>query len=152
MPQVAAFFGVGPDTVKRWRSQGMPGGRGGYDLSEIAQWLRTDGPWQPRAVADPAAEPGEVSSPAMEKMREETFRIKRLERLAKEGSLLPRAGVHHTLTIMANRFRAYGEQLQREFGDEAHKLTEEMLRDLERMIENEIGEGEIDVINYDAAE
>ena len=37
--QVAAFFGVGLDTVKAWRAQRMPGSPQRWDLAEIARWL-----------------------------------------------------------------------------------------------------------------
>lgn len=38
---IADFFGVQPGTVRNdWVQAGMPGKRGSYDLSEIAQWWR----------------------------------------------------------------------------------------------------------------
>lgn len=40
LAEVAAFFGVAPQTAKQWRSgpDGMPGDVGGYDLAQIVKW------------------------------------------------------------------------------------------------------------------
>jgi len=38
---VADFFGASRKTVRDWRRKGMPGRRGHWDLSAIAQWWRS---------------------------------------------------------------------------------------------------------------
>lgn len=40
LAEVAQFFGLAVQTVKQWRTESppMPGGDGGYDLSEVVRW------------------------------------------------------------------------------------------------------------------
>lgn len=51
--EVAEFFDVDRSTVCGWTAKGMPGGRRGpYDLSAIAKWLFTLGPWKTEYMRD----------------------------------------------------------------------------------------------------
>jgi len=48
--EVAAYFGVSPDTVRKdWRSRGMPGLAGAYDLVAISNWRKLHPPRSPRS-------------------------------------------------------------------------------------------------------
>lgn len=68
---MAAFFGVGLDTVKQWRETGMPGAKGRWDLGEIARWRLGRG--APDAVYKEA------------RAREQQLRVAKLE-----GKVIPR--------------------------------------------------------------
>ena len=38
LAEVAAFFGVSPETVRHWRGAGLPGKAGCWELSAIVRW------------------------------------------------------------------------------------------------------------------
>ncbi len=75
---------------------------------------------------------GPGTSPWLEKLREETARIKRLDRLERERTLLPRDEVHEGLTRMSAILRNLGETLQRHHGPAAQQLLNDALDDYQR--------------------
>lgn len=83
-------------------------------------------------VTDPMAEPQEPE--ALELLREEQFKMARLDRLAKERSLLAREDVHAGLGRVAALLRGCGEQLQKKCGAEALEILNDTLADCEREI------------------
>lgn len=72
------------------------------------------------------------SSPALERWREEKWRLARLERQEREGHLIARDKVHEALMRLAHRLRQCGDQLQLRCGGEAHQILVEALDDFER--------------------
>jgi len=74
--------------------------------------------------------------PALEKKREEDWRMARLKRHILEGHYLPRATVHDALARLASRIRGCGETLQRQFGPEALKILDNALSDAQLEIDN----------------
>lgn len=74
-------------------------------------------------------------SPALELLRKESWRIKKLERLELEGSLVSREKIHELLAQFAGILRLAGEQLQRQYGGEALEIHHDALADCERLIE-----------------
>ena len=82
---------------------------------------------------------GADGSPALERYREERAKLAALDRLEREGQLLPRDAIHEVLTRMAAVLRSAGESLKRQFGDEAHALLDEALDDVEQDIETFFG-------------
>ncbi len=83
---------------------------------------------------------GPGNSPWLEKLREETARLKRLDRLERERVLLSRDQVHEGLARLASVLRNLGENLQRHHGSSAADLLEEALEDYEREVKTHFGE------------
>lgn len=84
---VAAAFGVGRDTVRRdWRSRGMPGKSGHWDLSEIAEWRAALGRAPEAAALGSAASADAARRRAADARYKEgqARRIERQNRLAEE--------------------------------------------------------------------
>jgi hypothetical protein len=74
-------------------------------------------------------------SPALERYREERAAIARLDRLEREGQLLPRDEVREALGRIAAIVRGAGDTLQRQFGQAAADILLEALDDAGREIE-----------------
>lgn len=81
-------------------------------------------------------------SPALERYREERAKMARLDRLAREGKLLPRDEVRDGLLQVAMLIRQAGETLGRQFGPEARQIVEEGLDGCQREIDRMFGEEE----------
>ena len=81
-------------------------------------------------------------SPALEKYREERAAMARLDRLEREGSLLPRDDVREALGRMASMLRSAGEALQRQFGAGAVEILYEALDDAQREVDRCFGQEE----------
>jgi hypothetical protein len=79
-------------------------------------------------------------SPALESYREERAALARLDRLEREGLLLPRDKVREALGRVAAIIRAAGDALQRQFGLAALELLNESLDDAEREVERSFGD------------
>ena len=77
----------------------------------------------------------DVSSPALERYREERALMARLDRLEREQTLVPRHAVRNGLERIAVILRTAGDQLQREYGAEAMELLHEALDDAQREID-----------------
>ena len=82
------------------------------------------------------------SSPALERWREEKYRLARLERLRQEDSLLPRDKIHTGMAAMANILRHLGAPMQRQYGPAAHQLVTEALDDWQRELDSLYGTGD----------
>lgn len=78
-------------------------------------------------------------SPALERYREERAAMARLDRLEREGSLLPRDEAREALSRVAGILRAAGDTLQRQFGPGAGDILYEALSDAERELERTLG-------------
>lgn len=77
----------------------------------------------------------DVSSPALERYREERALLARLDRREREGTLVPRHQVRDGLERIAAILRAAGDQLQREYGAGALELLSDALDDAQREID-----------------
>ncbi len=119
------------------------------DLARVLTWLHDfladNGPLLLRSVGTEQLLSGDVQdSPALEKLREETFRLKRLERLEKERNLLRRDQIHEGFSSFAARIRACGDQLQKKFGPDALEVLNAALEGAEaeivRVLGNEVGD------------
>lgn len=75
----------------------------------------------------------------LEKLREETWKLRRLERLERETQLVSRDVVHEALARIAGIIRQAGDTLQRQFGSEAFDVLNDALDDAEREIEASFG-------------
>lgn len=101
-------------------------------LAENAQRLADD---------DPMAGP---TSPAMERWREEKYRLARIERRQRERTLLPRGDIHSGLARVASVIRRAGDALQRQFGDDAAKILTNALDDAQHEIDRLFGDTDDD--------
>lgn len=79
-------------------------------------------------------------SPALEDYRRERAAIARLDRLEREGQLIPREQSRQALGQGAAILRAAGETLQRQFGPEAAQILHEALDDFQHEIDRTFGD------------
>jgi hypothetical protein len=93
------------------------------------------------AAADDALMLGS-GSPALERYREERAALARLDRLQREGQLLPRDQVRDGLGRIAATIRAAGDALARQFGNEALELLVEALDDAQAEIGKIFGDAD----------
>ncbi|MCH8880531.1 MAG: hypothetical protein IID34_11690 [Planctomycetes bacterium] len=94
------------------------------------------------ARADEADLHSTVTSPALERLREETYKLRRLERLYREDKLVGRDIMHDCLARLAGVLRRAGDRLQRRCGKEAFAIYNEALDGMDREIENSLREHE----------
>lgn len=78
-------------------------------------------------------------SPALERYREERAALARLDRLAREGKLIPRDETREALGRVASILRGAGDSLQRQFGAEAAEILYEALDDCGREVDRTFG-------------
>ncbi len=88
-----------------------------------------------RKLLDDAGElTPESTSPMLERIREEDWRLKRVKRLLAEGQVLPRGVVHDWFSQVAGLLRKAGELLEKQFGPEALEIHDKALASAERLI------------------
>lgn len=90
--EVAKAFGKSVKTIADWRSGGMPGSRGHWNLIDIKAWddeRRADPVSLSDDLDDDSSVPGASKSPALEKLRTQKARLAELDVLQREGELLP---------------------------------------------------------------
>jgi len=75
-----------------------------------------------------------ISSPALERYREERAILAKLDRLEREGQLIPRDEIRLGLGQIAAILRTAGEMLQRQFGNDAVEILNDGLEEAERCI------------------
>ena len=75
-----------------------------------------------------------ISSPALERYREERVILAKLDRLEREGQLIPRDEIRLGLGQIAAILRTAGEMLQRQFGNDAVEILNDGLEEAERCI------------------
>jgi len=82
----------------------------------------------------------DAGAEALQQYRKERARLARLDRLARERTLVSRENVRDGLGRIAHLLRAAGEALQRQYGKEAGELLDEALDDAQREIDRLFGE------------
>lgn len=119
----------------RW---GAPVGGPALDLGALLRWL-FGFPKKCQDAAEAAASDDPLlmgqTTPALERYREEKWRLARLERERIEGTLVPLAHVQDLLNMQAMRIRQAGEQLERQKGPDAADILREALDDLDQEAE-----------------
>jgi len=85
-----------------------------------------------------------TGSPALERYREERAAIARLDRLEREGNLIPRDQVRESLGRIAMILRGAGDAIQRQFGPAAVESLYEAMDDAQREIDRTYGAGNLD--------
>ena len=71
--------------------------------------------------------------------KRERVKLLRIERLEREGASLSRDVVHEALGKIAGIIRSAGEQLQREYGDDARQILDEAITDADRITQDSFG-------------
>lgn len=126
---LARSAGVHLRTVSDWKTQPDFPIRpdGSFSIWQVAQWhaLRA-----PSGESDP--EMIGPDSPALERFREERWRITKLERQTMEGTLLRRDVVRDVLGLVASQLRRLGERLQQSAVDPISML-EDTIADIDRI-------------------
>jgi len=126
--EVSDFFGVSVDSVSSWAKKGMPGKKNEYRLDRIAQWLRTEGPWQDRTTSGPAADD------KARKLKAEAD-LKEMQAEREAGLLVPVDMVERTLQRVADGLRQIGEDFGRMAiplsGRDAQKRINDMVESIE---------------------
>lgn len=119
---------------------GLPIDGPSIDLPRVVRWLHemlaTNGR---KLLAGDAAEDiysgGDASSPALERLREVQYEIKRRELAVLDGELVHRERTRKVLGQIATILRHVGETLERQFGADALDLLNDGLADCERAVE-----------------
>lgn len=117
------------------------------DLPRVVRWLHemlaTNGR---KLLAGDAAEDiysgGDASSPALERLREVQYEIKRRELAVLDGELVHRERTRKVWGQVATILRHVGETLERQFGSDALDLLSDGLADAERAVEAAFGDAE----------
>lgn len=94
------------------------------------------------AADDDALLGAKVSSPALERFREERAKLARLERMERERLLVSRDAVREGLGRVAAVLRSAGETLQKQFGPAALEVLHEALDDAEEQVRRLFGEAD----------
>jgi hypothetical protein len=122
---------------------GIPFGGPVINLYEVARalhdFLAKYGPRMLRLEDDMMG--SDVSSPALERYREERAALAKLDRLEREGALMPKDEARDALTRIASTIRDAGDILQRQYGAGALEILIEALDDAELEIERWFGNG-----------
>ena len=114
---------------------GAPCGPGPCDLTVLMPWLmRRIAEGAPAKIDDDPLLAGSADSPALERYRHEKALLAKLDRLEREGDLLPRELVADGLAQISRVLRETGDALLRQFGTDAHELLDDALVDLKRII------------------
>jgi hypothetical protein len=123
---------------------GIPFGGPVIDLPAVVRGLHDFLAENARKLAKDDDDPllNAPASPALERYREERAALARLDRLEREGQLIPRDQARESLGRVAAILRGAGEVLQRQFGATAGELLYEALDDCTREIEHFFGSGE----------
>jgi hypothetical protein len=77
-----------------------------------------------------------IVSPALEKFRNERYKLARMERLEKQNKLIPRVKVRHVLAHLASVLRDTTDRLQKLFGPRVVETMDETLLCFEAEIED----------------
>jgi len=115
---------------------GIPFGGATINLVEVARALHdflAENHHKLNAVDgdDPLSGP---TTPALERYREEAWRIKRIERQRLQGTHISRETIHDAMNRLAGILRGLGDRLRRQHGNAAGELLDEALDDFERQV------------------
>lgn len=143
---VGAIFRVSDSAVRGWKCPRNEDGT--YDLEAVAEWWaqrrerRVLAVERKRVAAQAgvsAAEEDQVvfsgpGSPALEEVRREEAKIRRLKRLEMEGVLVRKELIHRGVLRISAAIRGAGDQLQKRFGPDALSILEDGLDAADREI------------------
>jgi len=93
-----------------------------------------------RLARDPDDLMNGEASPALERYREERAKIARLDRMEREGLLIPREKIREFMNELAALIARTAEAFRRRFGDEAAAIIEETLQEFECVVRRRLGQ------------
>ena len=144
LAEVAQFFGLAVQTVKQWRTESppMPGGDGGYDLSEVVRWrlakLQNSGAMDAKRQA-------EVEAIKLVNER------RTMENAQRRGLLIEREEVERDMSLLwsrlAARLQGIGERVAGLVPQEIKATTKERVEQEIRVIQKEFTDGLGDLID-----
>jgi hypothetical protein len=109
------------------------------DLPRVAKWLHDLlAEHGPRILSGDASEEiwtGDASSPALERLREVQYEIKKRELAELDKVLVSRDAMHKCLTQIVTILRAGGDTFQKQFGPDALDLLNDLIADCDRSVE-----------------
>ena len=144
LDHVADAYGVSRNTVRDWRRWGMPGKQGAYRLRDISNWLRTEGPWRPKATprtGDPlldAEQSGE--SVGLERYRLAKAELAELELRQRKGDLIVRAECRVILRKWGDIIKRCRNRLFKNHGLEARRILDKAVENCQRLLDSELGD------------
>jgi hypothetical protein len=118
---------------------GVPLGEETINLPNVARWLHdmlaTSG--RKLLAGDASSEiwEGGTDSPALERKREVEYQLRLRDLAERDGTLVSRDKMRAALAQIAGILRHCGDQLQRQFGEDALDLFNETLNECERAVE-----------------
>lgn len=135
--QVAAEFGVAPNTVKAWRARGMPGGNGKYVLRDVIEFFADK--IIPARIANSKKEVPAETTPEKaikEQLLRQKYRTEEIKYAERIRELMPREHVRQAFVRTAELYRTAGELLRRHHGDEAQQILLDAIDGAEKELEN----------------
>ncbi len=140
---VGDVLGVSTRTFRNYLERGCPGKPGAYDLREIVPWVRenVDGKTSAPEPADDDPLLDGTVTPALEEYRRERALMARIDRLAKEGKLVPISQSLQAWGAAADVLRTAAETAGEEYGEECRLIFDEALDDIEALFEKEFPVG-----------
>ena len=143
LAEVADIYAVNLDSVKRWRSEGMPGRPGAYVLHDISQWLRSDGPWSAKAKApSPSEDPllSDGDSPGLERYRLAKAKHAELDLEHRKGELIEKDKAKAVLSRWAWLIRQMGERLAKRYGNDVAVTINDTLAECRRAVQEVVND------------
>lgn len=123
---------------KQAKAHGLPFGQPVISLPDVVKdlhdFLARNAAKLRRAETDEELLFGE-GGPVIDRLRLAKAQLAELDLAQRRGLLLPRDVTHERLGQMASILRRAGEILQRQFGEDAHRILDEALDECERTIE-----------------
>lgn len=131
--ELAHFAGVSTNTIQNWSK--LPGYPASTDGS-VSKWELCE--WYLLRLASPQgdAEPDEIGgdSPGLERFRNARAGQEEIKLAQLRGQVMSREIVHGKLSEIAGLIRGCGEQIQREYGDDALQILDQTLDDIDEKI------------------
>lgn len=148
---LASVLGIDPSTVQQWVQGGLPRSRAGknrykYCIPCAAQWMRriAEGNAPKTMQVDDELLATDDDSPALERYRLASARLKELELQERRASLSPRDKVRVALGRFASILRQFGDRLGKRYGPEAQLSLKDAINDCRRVIDDEFGPADDD--------
>jgi hypothetical protein len=131
----AEFAGISVQAMHQWKLlSGFPISDDGYVcLWDLAIWRHQR--LNPAELAAAEDLSGGQQSPALERIRMAEAHIRELKLAREESQVLNREIVHERLVEIAGLIRQAGELLQRQCGDDAYRILDDTLNEIEQKIE-----------------
>ena len=128
--QLAAFFGVAPNTISKWKKEGMDAevSRGRYDLKQAFDWWMTN-----RVAPDEDAKAKKDRWEA--ELKEAKAQLERLKLEREKGELLPRADIAQLWAARVHEVKTGLLSLMRKLPPRLEGLSK---REMAAVIEDEI--------------